>query len=61
LATSVANAAKARAPDALAFTLWPAKKSAPPVETWMMPSDCASLNPCSTASTVDEDDTLIAG
>ena len=43
------------------FTLGPERYSAPPVETWMMPSDAASANPWSAALRVCEDDTLIAG
>ena len=49
------------APPARFLTLWPAKKLAPPVVTWMMPSEPASVRPCSTALIVDDDDTLIAG
>ena len=43
------------------FTLGPDRYSAPPVETWMMPSEPASANPWRAALRVCEDDTLIAG
>ena len=43
------------------FTDGPERYSAPPVETWMMPSAPASANPLSAALRVWEDDTLIAG
>src|SRR4029078_13207497 len=39
----------------------PERYSAPPVETWMMPSAPASAKPCSAAFSVCEEDTLIAG
>ena len=39
----------------------PERYSAPPVETWMIPSEPASANPWSAALRVCEDDTLIAG
>ena len=43
------------------FTVGPERYSAPPVETWMMPSAPASAKPLSAALRVWEDDTLIAG
>ena len=60
-ATSCTYFAIASAPVARAFTVCPAKKSAPPVVTCRMPSEPASVSPCSTALIVDEDDTLMAG
>ena len=43
------------------LTVGPERYSAPPVETWTMPSLPASANPCSAAFSVWEDETLIAG
>ena len=43
------------------FTFGPERYSAPPVETWMIPSDSASAKPCSAALSVCDEDTLIAG
>ena len=43
------------------LTVGPEKYSAPPVETWMMPSLSASANPASAAFSVCEDETLMAG
>ncbi len=43
------------------LTPWPEKYSAPPVETWMMPSEPASAKPFRAALSVCEDDTLMAG
>ena len=45
----------------MSFTRWPDANSAPPHETWMMPSLSASANPWIAAFTVDDDVTLIAG
>ena len=39
----------------------PERYSAPPVETWMMPSEPASAKPCRAAFSVWELDTLMAG
>ncbi len=39
----------------------PERYSAPPVETWTMPSEPASAKPWSAAFRVCEDDTLMAG
>ena len=43
------------------FTLGPERYSAPPVETWMIPSDPASAKPWSAALRVCDEDTLMAG
>ena len=43
------------------LTVGPERYSAPPVETWMMPSDPASAKPCRAALSVCDDDTLMAG
>ena len=43
------------------FTVGPERYSAPPVETWTMPSEPASAKPCSAALSVCDDDTLMAG
>ncbi len=43
------------------FTDGPERYSAPPVETWMIPSEPASAKPWRAAFRVCEDDTLIAG
>ena len=43
------------------FTFGPDRYSAPPVETWMMPSEPASAKPCRAAFRVWDDDTLMAG
>jgi hypothetical protein len=43
------------------LTVWPAKKSAPPVVTWMIPSEPASVRPCRMPLIVDDDDALTAG
>ena len=61
LATSSANVANAIEPLTMFLTFGPEKYSAPPVETWMMPSDSASANPCSAAFSVCDDETLMAG
>ena len=45
----------------MSLTDGPERYSAPPVETWMMPSDPASANPLSAALRVWDDDTLMAG
>jgi len=45
----------------MSFTEGPERYSAPPVETWMMPSEPASAKPLSAALRVWEEDTLIAG
>ena len=39
----------------------PERYSAPPVETWMMPSEPASAKPLRAAFRVCDDETLIAG
>ena len=43
------------------LTLGPERYSAPPVETWTIPSEPASANPWRAALRVCEDDTLMAG
>ena len=43
------------------LTSGPERYSAPPVETWMMPSAPASAKPLSAAFSVCEEDTLMAG
>ncbi len=60
-ATSAAYAANATDPVTMFFTEGPERYSAPPVETWTMPSEPASAKPLSAAFSVCEDDTLIAG
>src|SRR6478735_3683252 len=45
----------------MSLTDGPERYSAPPVETWMMPSDPASAKPFRAALRVCEEDTLIAG
>src|SRR5438309_73760 len=45
LATSCANAARATAPVTMSLTVGPDRYSAPPVETWTMPSLSASAIP----------------
>ena len=45
----------------MSFTLGPERYSAPPVETWMMPSEPASAKPLRAALRVCDDDTLMAG
>ncbi len=60
-ATAAAKLASATAPVTMSFTAAPDRYSAPPVETWMIPSLPASANPRSAAFRVWLDDTLIAG
>ena len=43
------------------LTLGPERYSAPPVDTWTMPSDPASANPLRAALRVWDDETLMAG
>ena len=61
LATTCANSASATAPVTISLTFWPEAYSAPPVDTWMMPSDSASAKPWMAALSVCDDVTLIAG
>ena len=61
MATSWAYAANATEPATMSFTLGPDRYSAPPVETWTIPSEPASAKPCSAALRVCDDDTLMAG
>jgi len=51
----------ASAPATMFFCVGPEKYSAPPVETWMMPSEPASAKPRMAAFSVCDDDTLMAG
>ena len=60
-ATDLAKWASAIAPVTMSFTPEPDRYSAPPVDTWMMPSLSASANPRSAALSVWLDVTLIAG
>ena len=60
-ATTWANSASATAPVTMSFTPVPEANSAPPVETWMMPSLPASAKPLIAAFTVSDEVTLIAG
>ena len=45
----------------MSLTEGPDRYSAPPVETWMIPSEPASAKPLRAAFRVCEEDTLIAG
>ena len=45
----------------MSFTVEPDRYSAPPVETWTMPSEPASAKPRSAAISVCEELTLMAG
>src|SRR6266545_1592273 len=60
-ATTWANSASATAPVTMFLTYWPDRNSAPPVDTWTMPSLPASANPRTAAFSVSDDVTLIAG
>ncbi len=60
-ATSWAKAASAAAPVTMSFTPWPDRYSAPPVDTWTMPSLSASAKPRMAAFSVCDDVTLMAG
>ena len=60
-ATTWANSAIATAPVTMSFTPVPEANSAPPVETWMIPSLPASAKPLIAAFTVSDEVTLIAG
>ena len=60
-ATSAAYAANATEPVTMSLMVGPERYSAPPVETWMIPSLPASAKPASAAFSVCEEDTLIAG
>jgi hypothetical protein len=61
LATSWAYAANATEPVTMSLIVGPDRYSAPPVDTWMMPSLSASAKPRSAAFRVCEEVTLIAG
>jgi hypothetical protein len=60
-ATSCAYAARRPPPVTMFFTVGPDRYSAPPVETWTMPSLSASAKPRITAFRVWDDVTLMAG
>ena len=60
-ATVSAKWASATAPVTMSLTDWPDRYSAPPVETWTIPSLPASANPRRAAFSVWLDVTLIAG
>ena len=60
-ATTCANSASAAAPVTMSFTERPEPNSAPPVETWMIPSLPASANPRSAALIDSEEVQLMAG
>jgi hypothetical protein len=55
------NAAKASDPATMSLTVAPDKNSAPPVDTWTMPSLPASAKPRRAAFRVCEEVMLIAG
>ena len=61
MATSAAYAANANEPLTMFLIVGPERYSAPPVETWMMPSEPASAKPWRAAFSVCDDDTLMAG
>ena len=60
-ATTCANSAIAAAPVTMSFTPVPEANSAPPVETWRIPSLPASAKPLIAAFTVSDEVMLIAG
>ena len=60
-ATTLANSASPTAPVTMSLTEVPEANSAPPVETWMMPSLPASANPLRAPLMVSDDVMLIAG
>ena len=60
-ATTWAISAIAVAPMTMSLDQPPAKYAAPPVETWMMPSEPASAKPLMAALSVCDEVTLIAG
>ena len=60
-ATTRAKCARATAPVTMSLTPWPDRYSAPPVETWMIPSLPASAKPRMAAFSVWLDVTLIDG
>ncbi len=60
-ATTRAYSASATDPVTMSFTVVPERNSAPPVETWMIPSLSASAKPRSAAFNVCDEVTLIAG
>ena len=60
-ATTRANSAIATEPVTMSLTLPPEANSAPPVDSWTMPSLLASAKPRKAALRVSDDVTLIAG
>src|SRR5690349_11393500 len=60
-ATWCAYEARASDPATMFLTDGPERYSAPPVDTWMIPSLPASAKPLSAALRVCEEETLIAG
>jgi hypothetical protein len=60
-ATDLAKCASASAPVTMSLTPEPDRYSAPPVDTWMIPSLSASAKPRSAALSVWLEVTLIAG
>ena len=60
-ATTAAISARPTAPTTMSLTPVPEANSAPPVDTWMMPSLPASAKPLIAPLIVSEDVTLIAG
>ena len=60
-ATTCAYSASAHAPVTMSLTVLPDRNSAPPVETWTMPSLSASAKPRIAAFSVWDEVTLIAG
>ena len=61
MATSWAYAASASEPATRSLMVEPDAYSAPPTETWMIPSLSASAKPWSAAVRVEDDVTLTAG
>ena len=60
-ATTCANSANAVAPVTMSLTAVPEANSAPPVDTWMIPSLSASAKPRRAALRVSDEVTLMAG
>ena len=61
MATACTNSARAIEPATRSLTVEPERYSAPPKETWMMPSELASVKPRRAAIAVCELDTFTAG
>ena len=60
-ATTPANSASATDPTTMSFSEVPDANSAPPVETWMMPSVPASAKPLIAPLIVSDEVMLMAG